>query len=191
MNTPPRKPPSPHPAADDPLIPVLTERLGLPPLDFDTTLPVDTALPVDTVLPGEYASGTGAAIAPTADPPAGPAADAAATAAAAPGAAQETTQGTAPGVTQDATHGATQNRAAQIDRLEIELRAAILQSIAEKLPQDLESIVRNRMGPAIDRLVNSAAADLRMALAASLQEIIGRAVRGEIERLHSSNRGPS
>jgi hypothetical protein len=46
VNSPPTKPGAPPPEirADDPTIPVLTERLGLPPLEFDTTLPlVDTS----------------------------------------------------------------------------------------------------------------------------------------------------
>ncbi len=47
MNSPPKKPAtdaSPG-ATDDPSIPVLTDRLGFPPLDFDTTLPtIDSAL---------------------------------------------------------------------------------------------------------------------------------------------------
>jgi hypothetical protein len=42
MNPPPPRYPgaAPEPAADDLSIPVLTERLGLPPLEFDTTLPL-------------------------------------------------------------------------------------------------------------------------------------------------------
>jgi hypothetical protein len=42
MNSPPARLPgtAPEPAADDLSIPILTERLGLPPLEFDTTLPL-------------------------------------------------------------------------------------------------------------------------------------------------------
>jgi len=56
MNRPPLRHPGapPGPVPDDPSIPVLTERLGLPPLDFDTTLPLiePTGQAVEPMLEG-------------------------------------------------------------------------------------------------------------------------------------------
>ncbi|HXY21798.1 MAG TPA: hypothetical protein VEI29_03880 [Burkholderiaceae bacterium] len=209
MNTPPKKPtpptpPAPAKSADDGSIPVLTDRLGLPPLDFDTTIPLIestvqstqglfaglTALPNppkpslppssaalaareavaarEAMAPREPVSVHGATASnlvpsPPASPPANPAANASATRAAA-----------------DGRHWA---------RIEIELRAAILREIAEQLPREVDAIIRNRMSATIDRVLSSLAAETRLAVAASLREIVERAVHAELERLRNSNRG--
>ena len=207
MNTPPKQPTSPAPPdkpAEDGSIPVLTDRLGLPPLDFDTTLPlIDstlrspqslfqglTALPNPPPRPGAPPAAAAAPVPATAAPAAHAAAQEAvapraqvsvlgatsagpAPAAAAPPAA-------APRVAVDSRHWA---------RIEIELRTAILREIAEQLPRDVEAIVRNRMSAAIDRVLSSLATETRMAIAASLREIVERAVHSELERLRNSNRG--
>ncbi|HYA76698.1 MAG TPA: hypothetical protein VED83_07290 [Burkholderiaceae bacterium] len=207
MNTPPKKPTPPTPpakSAEDGSIPVLTDRLGLPPLDFDTTIPlIDstvqstqglfaglTALPNppkpsvptspaalaareavaarEAMAPREPVSVHGATASnlipsPPASPPANPAASASAARA-----------------TADGRHWA---------RIEIELRAAILREIAEQLPREVDAIVRNRMSATIDRVLSSLAAETRLAVAASLREIVERAVHAELERLRNSNRG--
>ena len=209
MNTPPKKPtpptpPAPAKSADDGSIPVLTDRLGLPPLDFDTTIPLIestvqstqglfaglTALPNppkpsvptspaalaareavaarEAMAPREPVSVHGATASnlipsPPASPPANPAASASAARA-----------------TADGRHWA---------RIEIELRAAILREIAEQLPREVDAIVRNRMSATIDRVLSSLAAETRLAVAASLREIVERAVHAELERLRNSNRG--
>ena len=209
MNTPPKKPtpptpPAPAKSADDGSIPVLTDRLGMPPLEFDTTIPLIestvqstqglfaglTALPNppkpslpsspaalaareavaarEAMAPREPVSVHGATASnlvpsPPASPPANPAANASATRAAA-----------------DGRHWA---------RIEIELRAAILREIAEQLPREVDAIIRNRMSATIDRVLSSLAAETRLAVAASLREIVERAVHAELERLRNSNRG--
>ena len=209
MNTPPKKPtpptpPAPAKSADDGSIPVLTDRLGLPPLDFDTTIPLIestvqstqglfaglTALPNpskpslppspaalaareavaarEAMAPREPVSVHGATASnlipsPPVSPQASPAASASAVRAAA-----------------DGRHWA---------RIEIELRAAILREIAEQLPREVDAIVRNRMSATIDRVLSSLAAETRLAVAASLREIVERAVHAELERLRNSNRG--
>ena len=211
MNTPPKKPTPPTPpakSAEDGSIPVLTDRLGLPPLDFDTTIPLIestvqstqglfaglTALPNppkpsvptspaalaareavaarEAMAPREPVSVHGATasnlipsppVSPPASPPANPAASASAARA-----------------TADGRHWA---------RIEIELRAAILREIAEQLPREVDAIVRNRMSATIDRVLSSLAAETRLAVAASLREIVERAVHAELERLRNSNRG--
>lgn len=211
MNTPPKKPtpptpPAPAKSADDGSIPVLTDRLGLPPLDFDTTIPLIestvqstqglfagiTALPNppkpavppspaaaasreavaarEAMAPREPVSVLGAAASnlipsPPVSAPANPAASASAAAARAAA---------------DGRHWA---------RIEIELRAAILREIAEQLPREVDAIVRNRMSATIDRMLSSLAAETRLAVAASLREIVERAVHAELERLRNSNRG--
>ncbi|HEU0204941.1 MAG TPA: hypothetical protein VFR86_31415 [Burkholderiaceae bacterium] len=65
---------------------------------------------------------------------------------------------------------------------EVELREAILVELANSLPQDVESIVRQQMEVAIDRAIKRFAADVRMAIAASIREILDRAVKAELER---------
>lgn len=138
---PPRAPAVP--VEDDPSIPVLTERLTLPPLELDFTLPPAVA------------SATSEADAARATPAA---ASMPAPASTAP--AQTPWWGT-----------------------EIELREAILRELAERLPTEVEDIVRRQMSAAIDAAVNKFAMDARLALAGSLREIVDRAVRAELQRL--------
>ena len=134
------------PVEDDASIPVLTERLTLPPLELDFTLP-----PAPTV------TGT-----PT-----------------------EAPQIVAPQAPAASTSPAAAPPPAEIpwSSAEIELREAILRDLAERLPTDVEGIVRRQMSAAIDAAVQRLAAEARLALAGSLREIVDRAVRAELERL--------
>ncbi len=77
---------------------------------------------------------------------------------------------------------------ARIDRVQIELREAILTELAQRLPQDVETIVRAQMAGAIDAAVNRLAQEARFALASSLREIVDRAVRAELDRLRATLR---
>lgn len=208
MNTPPKKPGSPTPpapakGADDGSIPVLTERLGLPPLEFDTTLPLieSTGQNMRRVFEGLTSLPNPPR---TAAPPVTPAAAAPVTA---PPVAVPPPQAPAPSLAPEpmitrepiAVHGATAGNAVlgprmaaegpHWARIEIELRQSILRQIAEQLPREVEAIVRNRMSATIDRLLSSLAAETRLAIAASLREIVERAVHAELERLRNSNRG--
>jgi len=138
-----------QPAPDDASIPVLTERLTLPPLELDTTLPKEVAEePAPPITPPAPAP------APLPLPAARPLAPAPAVAA--------------------GTHWT---------RIELELRASILRGIAEALPQEVDAMVRSRMSEAIDKLVAQLAAETRLAIAASLRDIVDHAVRAELERL--------
>jgi len=203
MNTPPKKPASPATAAppkgaDDGSIPVLTDRLGLPPLDFDTTLPL-----IESTMRGPQGLFEGLTALPNppkAPAPAAPAAPAAPTLRGAPVAREPTAPREpvsvlgAAGVTPSAgpAESAAQRKEAEgrhWARIEIELRASILREIAQQLPRDVEAIVRGRMNATIDRLVTSLAAETRLAIAASLREIVEHAVHAELERLRNSNRG--
>jgi hypothetical protein len=162
---------------DDASIPVLTERLTLPPLELDTTLPPDMTLTIDTALPREPPRQAPAqravppAAAPTAAPPA-------AASMIPPRPVAPTPASGADAVTAG-THWT---------RIEVELRSSILQAVADALPQEVDAIVRSRMNEAIDRLVEQLAAETRLALAASLRDIVDHAVRTELGRLRTLKR---
>ncbi len=191
-------PPNRHPGADptdassdDATIPVLTERLGLPPLDFDTTLPVlDTiASQTDPQISGDLDVPTLPPVEglpegapwPEVSPPQAPAV--------APAHKPELEQPTGvamptpPQAVTDAPQGQDWEWVA------LELRASILREIAAQLPQEIEAIVQARMHAAIERLLIDLAAETRLALAGSLREIIERAVAAELRRLETRTQG--
>ncbi len=180
MSTPPKtsEPRAPGESADDPSIPVLTERLGLPPLDFDTTLPLIEST-------GQNQESAFAALTALPDPPPAPLPRSRI----APLAPPEPINvlGTTGGTPGPVPHSGTDS--GHWARIEIELRTSILREIANQLPREVEAIVRTRMNAAIERVLNSLAADTRLAIAASLRDIVERAVHAELERLRNSNRG--
>jgi hypothetical protein len=162
-------------APDDASIPVLTERLTLPPLELDTSLPTEPAAKP------QGPSGAAVPLAldislPPAPPPPRPA-PAVARPIPAPGPVR--------GPPSDA--GAEARRVAWT-RIELELRSSILQAIADELPQQIDDIVRRRMNDAIERLLTQLVAETRLAVAASLRDIVDQAVRTEIARLRSQKR---
>lgn len=215
---------------DDPSIPVLTERLTLPPLDLDldfklpplrvpppqpavvepaaltptTAAPDDLAaeaapLPTEPVLPAEEPA------ARATEPPAAPLPSISAAADSGPATAIPVTpappeftipasllraSGAVPPVSVPPLPStssvlgldaiADEPAAPALD--EVELREAILIELANSLPQDVESIVRQQMEIAIERAIKRFAADVRMAIAASIREILDRAVKAELER---------
>jgi hypothetical protein len=73
-------------------------------------------------------------------------------------------------------------------RMEDELRELILLEIARRLPTDVEAIVRRQMDGAIEETMRRFAAEVRIALAASLREIVDRAVKAELEKLRAGAR---
>ncbi len=200
MNSPPTKPGAAPPEirADDPTIPVLTERLGLPPLDFDTTLPL-----IDTSTEGREALLEGLTALPSPPPaPPPPAPSRAKLAEKAPSQAPIRTErvaeaprrapepprvlgasaanpAPAPQPANDGRHWA---------RIELDLRAAVLREISEQLPREVEAIVQTRMLESIDRLISALAAETRKAVAASMREIVERAVHAELERLRKASK---
>jgi hypothetical protein len=68
-----------------------------------------------------------------------------------------------------------------------QLREAILVALAQQLPQEVESILRRQLAPAIDAAVDAAAAQLaaeiRRAVAHSLRELVDHAVKAELAKL--------
>lgn len=216
MNQPFKPPPPPKgkplrgpDAPDDLSIPVLTERVNVPPravkpvpaLDLDIELP-----PVAAATPVAPSIGAPGAVPATA---AAHAPEFAVTPAPAGGATSGLTSGSTVGTT-SASAGASSSTmrprfggttagpgAERIDspspgapwgRMEIELREAILNDLAQRLPQEVEAIVRRHMTNAIDTMVERLAGDTRIAVAASLREIVGHAVRAELERLRAEKR---
>jgi len=146
---------------DDASIPVLTERLTLPPLELDTSLPRELVL--DSTPPA-------AAAAPAPVPVPAPAR--------APAPAARPVAATRPAPAADTTAVGS-----HWTRIELELRASILRDIAESLPQEVDAIVRGRMSDALDKLLSQLADETRMALATSLRDIVEHAVRAELDRL--------
>ena len=73
-------------------------------------------------------------------------------------------------------------------RIELELRASILQAMADALPQQIDTIVRSRMSGAIEHLMEELVAETRLAVAASLRDIVDQAVRAELARLRTHKR---
>lgn len=149
-----RPPRGTTPIEDDASIPVLTERLTLPPLDLDFTLP---PAPTVTGTPTEPRIESEATVAPEAPAPAEP----------------------------SSPVEAPPPAEVPWGRVEIELREAILRDLAERLPTDVEGIVRRQMSVAIDAAVQRLASEARLAIASSLREIVDRAVRAELERLRA------
>ena len=189
---------------DDTSIPVLTERLTLPPLEFDTTLPQEpkarpggAPLPLDTSLPSNFppkaapapakaAAPAAARPAPAPSPVPAPAAARPAPAPAPAAARPAPAPATAPPAR--ATAPAESSTTQHWTRIELELRASILQAIADALPQQIDTIVRSRMSGAIDRLMEELVAETRLAVAASLRDIVDQAVRAELARLRTHKR---
>jgi hypothetical protein len=73
-------------------------------------------------------------------------------------------------------------------RIEIELRESVLLALSERLPTDVERIVRERMSAGIEAMITRLENDVRRAVAATLREIVERAVHAEFERLRAAKR---
>jgi hypothetical protein len=167
-------------APDDASIPVLTERLTLPPLELDTTLPPEVPEPAAPRAAGPLALDTALPGLPSPPPPA----PAPVRAAPAPPPPLPTS---APVFTPEAA-AVSAAAGAHWTRIELELRSSILQAIADALPQQIDSIVRHRMNDAIERLFTQLVAETRLAVASSLRDIVDQAVRAELARLRALKR---
>ncbi len=81
--------------------------------------------------------------------------------------------------------------AAHWTTLELELRESILRELSQRLPEDVESILRRQLAPAIDAAVGAAvgaataqlATEIRRAATASLRDLVDHAVQTELARL--------
>lgn len=122
---------------DDPSIPVLTERLTLPPLDLN----LDFQLPP------------------------------------APATAPAPSPGPAPAQA-ELVASWTEDQA-------LELRESILLGIARNLPLEVEEILRRHLDAAAEEATRRFASAVRLAIAATLREIVERAVQAELQRLRA------
>lgn len=258
MNSIPKKPGSG--GGDDPNIPVLTDRLGFPPLEFDTTLPMidstlgkfeDSNLDIPTVQPIDPPAEEplkalydppppapvpappvqAAAMPPTppplppilqsavpppaaapsllraAPPPAPPrnaqlpTLDASGPVTSSPRVygggfptldlAQQPAPASAPRPAAPASGVASAETNLNWARIESEACNAVVRKIAERLPLEIETVIRAQMAPPIERLIAALANETRLAIAASVREIVTQAVQTEIERMRRSTRGPA
>ena len=71
----------------------------------------------------------------------------------------------------------------RVNELDTELRERILLDLARRLPTEVDTIVRRHLETAIEEAIHRFAAEVRIALAGSLREIVDRAVKAELDRL--------
>jgi len=150
--------------ADDESIPVLTERLTLPSIDLDISLPQPP--PPVTDRPASPAA------APSRAEPPAPLASATAI----PVAAGEPARAPIPTF--------TSTPRAEIDWAQIEqaMRDAVFRELQPALADEALRVLRERLQPAVERALQVTASELRQAFESRLREAIGRAVRAEIAR---------
>lgn len=183
---------------DDPSIPVLTERLTLPPIEIDFTLSPALTQPLPP--------------APWAGSPAPVAHPAAAAEVSSPVAASATVSAPQPAVPPlPAIHGldtlpperlppatAPVPAAPGVDsraqaalpgpnwtQLEADLRDSILRELSLRLPQNVEHIVREKLQPGIQAALERLAAETRVAIAASLRDLVDKAVKAEVAAMRA------
>jgi hypothetical protein len=78
----------------------------------------------------------------------------------------------------------TQSGGTRPNRMTTDLREMILLELARRLPTEVETIVRRHLEGAIEEAIRRFAAEVRIALAGSLREIVDRAVKAELDRLN-------
>lgn len=221
---------------DDPSIPVLTERLTLPPLDLNlefrlperpsapeedavapvADVPIEPLHPIESVeLPEPVEAEQPAPEQASAPEPEEPAEDVEPTVSALathasvelqqpvePPEATETSPrvptsllvsniGALPIIPPGATlyhevdeFDLTQSGGNRPNRMTTDLREMILLELARRLPTEVETIVRHHLEGAIEEAIRRFAAEVRIALAGSLREIVDRAVKAELDRLN-------
>jgi hypothetical protein len=185
---------------DDPSIPVLTERLTLPPLDLDFTLPPALTQPAPAQAPRRATAPVPAPMAADmlAPPPASATAYApppaihgldtlppqplAPAAVSVPGPASAPTSAMAARFAPSAEPRTETQRAGEPNwaTLETELRESVLRELSMRLPQNVEQVVREKMQPGIQAALDRLAAETRLAIAASLRDLVDKAVKAEL-----------
>ena len=167
---------------DDATIPVLTERLTLPSLDLDISLPhppPPVVAPVTPVPPPPSASTIAEAPPPAVRPAPPPSTLFGSVASVAP-----------PPVFAPALPPAPAPAIAKptLDWQEIEtqLRDSLLRELQPQLSAELERQVRDRLQPTLVRALTALISDLRPALDSTVRETISRAISAELERQRST-----
>jgi hypothetical protein len=202
--------PGGRPISDDESIPVLTERLSLPSLDLDISLPkppppVAAPPPPPAVAappplpPGAAPVGAPAAApvpAPVAAPlPPTPARTAAppsaalppmpvASAPARPAAAPPTPRPMAPQVPAYASTPTELPQVREVDWAQVEqsMREALYRELQPALADEAGRLLKERLQPALERVVLAASTELRQSFEHRLRDLISRAVAAEIAR---------
>ena len=171
--------PGGRPISDDESIPVLTERLTLPSLDLDISLPKPPP-PVAAPPPPPP---------PSPPPPPRPAAAAAPLRAPAPAVAASPPPATPvsppiPTYARSATVAPDVEAATAIDweALERKMREAVIRELQPALADEAGRILRERLQPALERVVLATTTELRQAFDARLREAVARVVAAELAR---------
>ena len=165
---------------DDATIPVLTERLTLPSLDLDISLPhppPPVVAPVTPVPPPPPASTIAEAPPPAVRPAPPPSTLFGSVASVAP-----------PPVFAPALPPAPAIVKPPVDWQEIEtqLRESLLRESQPQLSAELERQVRERLQPTLVRALTALISDLRPALDSTVRETISRAISAELDRQRST-----
>jgi hypothetical protein len=202
--------PGGRPLSDDESIPVLTERLSLPSLDLDISLPkppppvaappppppvaappplppgaAPVAAPVAPPVPAPVAASLPSTPAHTAAPPSAalppmPVASAPARPAAAP----PTPRPTAPQVPAYASTPTGLPQVPEVDWTQVEqsMREALYRELQPALADEAGRLLKERLQPALERVVLAASTELRQSFEHRLRDLISRAVAAEIAR---------
>lgn len=75
---------------------------------------------------------------------------------------------------------------AQWERLEQEIREAVLQQVLERIDTAMEQRVRDSLADALQTAVDNLAADIRVGLHYAIRDVVTQAVTQEIAKLKSS-----
>ncbi|MBS1135250.1 MAG: hypothetical protein H6R02_2391 [Burkholderiaceae bacterium] len=171
--------------SDDESIPVLTERLTLPSLELDISLPKPpppVAAPAPPPPPPAPPPPP-----PTPPPPAPPPVTApiATRPAVTPPSGSPTARPVPPPAVPAYSSSITAAPAPEVDwiRLEQSLRDAVIRELQPVLADEAGRLLRERLQPAIDRVLTTLTTELRQAFDARLRETVARAVAAEIARL--------
>lgn len=172
--------PGSRPISDDESIPVLTERLTLPSLDLDISLPKP---PPPAAAP------------PPPPPPPPPPTPRPAAAAATPVRAPAPVVAASPPPTAPVSPPIpAYSRSATVapdieatpevdwDALERKLREAVIRELQPALADEAGRILRERVQPALERVVLATTTELRQAFEARLREAVARVVAAELAR---------
>jgi hypothetical protein len=170
---------------DDATIPVLTERLTLPSLDLDISLPrppppvVAPGLPpppppvAALLMPRPEA----AAPEPSPRPAARPAPP--------PSTLFASVASVAPVFSPPPPAAVVTPPSIDWERMEAQLRESLLRELQPQLSAELERQVRERLQPTLVRALTALISDLRPALDTTVRETISRAIAAELERQRS------
>jgi len=176
--------PGGRPISDDESIPILTERLTLPSLDLDISLPkTPVAAPEPAPPPPASSPPPVPPAAATPPPPDRPAPRVEARAAESSAASRpQAAPPPIPTYSSTATSPAEATAIAPLDwtALEQKLREAVFRELQPALADEAGRLLRERLQPAFERAVLATTAELRQAFDARLREAIARAIAAEI-----------